>query len=80
MSHVGKRPRENRERRAEGVEEEEGLSASLAAVDSLNLPGLGKRSVCVCVCVCVCVLCVCDECGVVCVLVQPLASGNSQAL
>lgn len=37
MSHVGKRPRENRERRAEGVEEEEGLSASLAVVGSLNL-------------------------------------------
>lgn len=48
MSHVGKRPRENRARRAEGVEgaEEEGLSASFATAAAcvwpLNLLGFGR--------------------------------------
>lgn len=39
MSHVGKRPRENRERRAEGVEKEEGLSASCCGLSEPAGPG-----------------------------------------
>lgn len=73
MSHVGKRPRENRERRAEGVEKEEGLSASCCGLSEPAGPGKKKRACSMCVqcvqcvgavCACVCSMCMQHVCGV----------------